>query len=37
MNLQQNNKTKIGLLALAEQLGNVSAACKTMSYSRDSY
>ena len=30
-------KLKIGLLELAEQLGNVSAACKTMGYSRDSY
>ena len=38
MNLQQKIiKPKIGLLELAKQLGNVSAACKTMGYSRDSY
>lgn len=30
-------KPKIGLLELAKQLGNVSAACKAMGYSRDSY
>jgi transposase InsO family protein len=30
-------KPKLGLLELAKQLGNVSAACKTMGYSRDSY
>jgi transposase InsO family protein len=30
-------KTKIGLLRLAEQLGNVSQACKVMGYSRDSF
>ena len=30
-------KPKIGLLELAKSLGNVSAACKTMGYSRDSY
>ena len=30
-------KPKLGLLALAKQLGNVSAACKAMDYSRDSY
>lgn len=30
-------KQKIGLLELAKQLGNVSAACKVMGYSRDSY
>ena len=30
-------KTKLGLLNLAEQLGNVSQACKTMGYSRDSF
>ena len=30
-------KTKVGLLNLAEQLGNVSQACKMMGYSRDSF
>ena len=30
-------KPKIGLLKLAEQLGNVSQACKIMGYSRDSF
>lgn len=30
-------KTKVGLLRLAEQLGNVSRACKVMGYSRDSF
>lgn len=30
-------KTKLGLLNLAEQLGNVSNACKLMGYSRDSF
>ncbi len=30
-------KTKVGLLHLAEQLGNVSQACKVMGYSRDSF
>lgn len=30
-------KTKLGLLQLAEQLGNVSQACKVMGYSRDSF
>ncbi|MBZ0276601.1 MAG: helix-turn-helix domain-containing protein, partial [Anaerolineae bacterium] len=29
--------TKLGLLRLAEQLGNVSQACKVMGYSRDSF
>ena len=28
---------KIGLLELAEQLGNVSQACKMLGYSRDSF
>ena len=38
MNLQQNIiKPKLGVLELAKQLGNVSAACKAMGYSRDSY
>ena len=30
-------KTKIGVLELAKQLGNVSQACKVMGYSRDSF
>lgn len=30
-------KNKLGLLNLAEQLGNVSQACKVMGYSRDSF
>ena len=30
-------KTKLGLLTLAEQLGNVSQACKVLGYSRDSF
>lgn len=30
-------KTKLGLLELARQLGNVSQACKVMGYSRDSF
>ena len=30
-------KNKIGLLQLAEMLGNVSQACKVMGYSRDSF
>ena len=30
-------KSKVGLLKLAEQLGNVSKACKVMGYSRDSF
>ena len=30
-------KTKLGVLELAKQLGSVSAACKTMGYSRDSF
>lgn len=30
-------KNKLGLLRLAEMLGNVSQACKTMGYSRDSF
>lgn len=30
-------KTKVGLLHLAEQLGNVSQACKLFGYSRDSF
>lgn len=30
-------KTKLGLLKLAEELGNVSHACRMMGYSRDSF
>src|SRR5947207_465167 len=30
-------KTKLGLLNLAEKLGNVSQACKVMGFSRDSF
>ena len=30
-------KTKLGLLKLANELNNVSMACRTMGYSRDSY
>ncbi|MGB4267612.1 MAG: IS481 family transposase [Spirochaetota bacterium] len=30
-------KTKLGLLRLAQQLGNISEACKAMGYSRDSF
>lgn len=38
MNLNQKIiKPKLGLLGLAKSLGNISAACRTMGYSRDSY
>jgi molybdenum-dependent DNA-binding transcriptional regulator ModE len=30
-------KNKLGVLKLAEMLGSVSQACKTMGYSRDSF
>jgi Winged helix-turn helix len=30
-------KTKVGVLELAKQLGNVSQACKVMGYGRDSF
>jgi hypothetical protein len=30
-------KNKVGLLKLAEDLGNVSHACKIMGYSRDTF
>ena len=30
-------KPKLGLLELARQLGNVSQACQTMGYSRDTF
>jgi hypothetical protein len=36
-NQQKIIKTKIGILELAKQLGNVSQACKVMGYSRDSF
>lgn len=38
MNTEQKIiKNKVGLLRLAEMLGSVSQACKTMGYSRDSF
>lgn len=38
MNLQQKViRNKLGVLNLAEELGNVSKACKMMGFSRDSY
>ena len=38
MNLHQKIiKPKVGLLELAKSLGNISAACRTLGYSRDSY
>jgi len=30
-------KSKLGLLKLSEELGNVSKACKVMGYSRDTF
>ena len=30
-------KNKVGLLSLTEQIGNVSRACKVMSFSRDTF
>ena len=36
-NDQKIIKTKLGLLKLAEQLGNASEACKIMCYSRESF
>ena len=30
-------RSKVGVLELAKQLGNVSRACKIMGYSRDSF
>jgi Winged helix-turn helix len=30
-------RVKVGVLELAKQLGNVSAACRVMGYSRDSF
>ena len=38
MTTEQNViKTKVGLLELAKQLGNVADACRMMGYSRDSF
>ena len=40
MNLQSNTtiiKNKVGLLNLAEELGNISRACKLMGFSRDTF
>jgi transposase InsO family protein len=37
LNEQKIIATKLGLLKLAERLGNVSEACKVMGYSRDSF
>lgn len=40
MNLQSNAtviKNKVGLLNLAEELGNISKACKLMGFSRDTF
>ena len=38
MNTEQKIiKNKLGLLKLAEMLGSVSDACRTMGYSRDSF
>lgn len=34
---QKVSKVKVGLLELAQQVGNVSQACKVMGYSRDSF
>lgn len=36
-NAEKIVKTKVGLLRLAEYLGNVSLACQIMGYSRDSF
>ena len=36
-NAEKVIKNKMGLIKLAEQLGNVSQACKIMGYSRDSF
>lgn len=36
-NEQKIIRTKVGLLELAKQLGNVSQACKMLGYSRDSF
>ena len=36
-NAEKIIKNKMGLIRLAEQLGNVSQACKVIGYSRDSF
>ena len=36
-NEQKIIRNKVGLVKLAETLGNVSQACKVMGYSRDSF
>ena len=36
-NEQKIIKTKVGLLKLAQTLGNISESCKVMGYSRDSF
>lgn len=36
-NDQKIIKNKLGMLKLAEKLGNVSEACKVFGYSRDSF
>ena len=36
-NAEKIIKNKMGLIKLAEQLGNVSQACKVIGYSRDSF
>ena len=35
--LSQSTKRKLSLLQLAEELGNVSKACKIMGYHRDTH
>ena len=35
--LTQSTKRKLSLLQLAEELGNVSKACKLMGYHRDTF
>ncbi len=40
MSLHNNTtiiKNKVGLLKLAEELGNISQACKHMGFSRDTF
>ncbi len=36
-NAEKIIKNKLGVLRLAEELGNVSQACRIMGYSRDSF
>ncbi len=35
--VQQSTRRKLSLLQLAEELGNVSKACKIMGYHRDTF